>query len=158
MTQQSHSQAYTLRKQKLKKIHVPQCSLQHYLQQLEYGVKVTQSCLTLCKPMNYTIHGIFQARYWSGQPFPSPGDLPNRGIKPRTPALRANSLPSEPPGKPKNTGLGSLSVLQGKFLTQESNQDLLHCRWILYHLSYEGSPTKGIKFIIASVKIFMKMF
>ena len=40
----------------------------------------------------------------------------------------------------KNTGVGSLSLLQGNFLTQESNQDLLHCRWILYQLSYQGSP------------------
>ena len=38
--------------------------------------------------------------YWSGQPFPSPGDLPNPGIKPRSPALRADSLPTEPSGKP----------------------------------------------------------
>ena len=38
--------------------------------------------------------------YWSGLPFPSPGDLPNPGIKPRSPALQADSLPSEPPGKP----------------------------------------------------------
>ena len=38
--------------------------------------------------------------YWSGQPFPSPGDLPNPGIKPRSPALQADSLPAEPPGKP----------------------------------------------------------
>ena len=38
--------------------------------------------------------------YWSGLRFPSPGDLPNSGIKPRSPALQANSLPSEPPGKP----------------------------------------------------------
>ena len=37
---------------------------------------------------------------WSGLPFPSPGDLPNSGIKPRSPALQADSLPSEPPGKP----------------------------------------------------------
>ena len=37
--------------------------------------------------------------YWSGLPFPSPGDLPNPGIKPRTPALQVYSLPSEPPGK-----------------------------------------------------------
>ena len=37
--------------------------------------------------------------YWSGKPFPSPGDLPNPGIKPRSPALQADSLPSEPPGK-----------------------------------------------------------
>jgi len=37
--------------------------------------------------------------YWSGWPFPSPGDLPNPGIKPRSPALPADSLPLEPPGK-----------------------------------------------------------
>ena len=38
--------------------------------------------------------------YWSGLPFPSPGDLPNPGIKPGSPALWAGALPSEPPGKP----------------------------------------------------------
>ena len=38
--------------------------------------------------------------YWSGLPFPSPGDLPNPGIKPRSPALQADALPSEPLGKP----------------------------------------------------------
>ena len=38
---------------------------------------------------------------WSGWPFPSPGDLPNPGIKPGSPALQADSLPAEPPGKPK---------------------------------------------------------
>ena len=42
----------------------------------------------------------------------------------------------------KNTGVGSLSLVQGIFLTQESNQRLLHCRWILYQLSYQGSPKK----------------
>ena len=41
--------------------------------------------------------------------------------------------------KPKNTEVGSLSLLQGSFPTQESNQGLLHCRWILYQLSYLGS-------------------
>ena len=40
--------------------------------------------------------------YWSGLPFPSPGDLPNPGIKSRSPALQDDSLPSEPPGKPGN--------------------------------------------------------
>ena len=37
--------------------------------------------------------------YWSGLPFPSPGDLPDPGIEPRSPALQADALPSEPPGK-----------------------------------------------------------
>ena len=49
----------------------------------------------------------------SGQPFPSPGDLPNPGIKPRSPTLQEDSLPSEPSGKPKNTGVGSLFLLPG---------------------------------------------
>ena len=55
--------------------------------------------------------------YWSGQPFPSPGDLPNPGIEQGCPSLQADSLPAEPQGKPKNTGVGSLSLLQQIFLT-----------------------------------------
>ena len=54
--------------------------------------------------------------------------------------LQADSLLSEPPAKPKNTGVGSLPLLQGIFLTQESNSGLLHWRWILYQLSHLGSP------------------
>ena len=38
--------------------------------------------------------------YWSGQPFPSPGDLPKAGMEPRSPALQVDSSPAEPPGKP----------------------------------------------------------
>ena len=53
--------------------------------------------------------------YWSGLPFPSGGNLPNPGTEPRSPALQADTLPSEPPGKPMNTGVGSLSLLQGIF-------------------------------------------
>ena len=74
------------------------------------------------------------------EPFPSPGDLPYPGTKPRSPTLQADFLPTEPQGKPKNTGVGSLSLLQWIFLTQESNRGLLHCRQILYQLSYQGSP------------------
>ena len=55
--------------------------------------------------------------YWSGEPFPSPGDLPDPGIKPGSPALQAESSPTEPQGKPKNTGVGSLSLLQRIFPT-----------------------------------------
>ena len=76
--------------------------------------------------------------YWSGHPFPSPEDLPNPGIEPRSPALQADSLPAEPQGKPKNAGVGNLSLLQGIFLTQESNQGFLHWRQILYQMSYQG--------------------
>ena len=68
------------------------------------------------------------------------GDLPNPRIEPRSPTLQADSLPAEPQGKPKITGVGSLSLLQWIFPTQELNQGLLHCRWILYQLSHKGSP------------------
>ena len=63
---------------------------------MKVKVKVTQSCLTLCDPMDYTVPGILRPEYWSGYPFPSPGDLLNPG--------------------------------------------LLHCRWMLYQLSHQGSP------------------
>ena len=64
--------------------------------------------------------------YWSGLPCLPPGDLPDPDIESRSPALQADSLLSQPPGKPKNTGVGSLSLLQGIFLTLESNQGLPH--------------------------------
>ena len=59
--------------------------------------------------------------YWSGLSCPPPGDLPNPRIEPRSLTLQVDSLTSKPPAKPKNTGVGSLSLLQGIFLTQESN-------------------------------------
>ena len=62
------------------------------------------------------------------------------GIEPRSHALQVDLLLSEPPGKPRKTGVGSLSLLQGIFPTQGLNWGLQHCRWIPYQLSYEGSP------------------
>ena len=87
--------------------------------------------------------GFSRQEYWSGLPCPPPGHPLNPGIKPRSPALQADSLPSEIPGKPKNTGMVSLSLLQGIFLMQESNWCLLHCRQILYQLRYQGSPLRS---------------
>ena len=83
------------------------CSIEKVKSSLK--VKVTQSCLTLCDPMDYTME-FSRPEYWSGYPVPSPGDLANPGIEPRLPALRADSLSAEPQGKPKNTGVGSLSL------------------------------------------------
>ena len=80
--------------------------------------------------------GILQARILSGLPCLPLGDLPDPGIEPTSPASQADSLLAEPPGKPKNTGVGSLSFLQRIFPTQESNWSLLHFRKILYQLSY----------------------
>ena len=71
----------------------------------EVKVKVTQSCPTLCDPID--------------------------------------CIPWNFPGQ--NIGVGSLSLLQGIFPTQESNRGLLHCRQILYQLSYEGSPLVGAR-------------
>ena len=66
---------------------------------------VTQSCLTLCYPMDYSpqgssVVGFPRQEFWRAVPFPSPWDLPNPGIKPGSPSLQADSLLSEPPGKP----------------------------------------------------------
>ena len=90
--------------------------------------------------MDYTVHGILQVRLLEWVAFPFSRDLPNPGTEPRSPTLQAGSLPAEPQEKLKNTGVGSLSLLQRIFPTQKSNKDLLHCRQILYLLSYQGSP------------------
>ena len=108
-----------------------------FFSERERKVKVAQSCLTLCDPMDYTVHSRLE---YQRQPLPSPGDLPHPVIEPRSPALQANYLPAELPGRPKNTGVGDLFLLQGIFSTQESNQGLLHCRRILYQMSYQGNP------------------
>ena len=106
---------------------------------LPVKVKVAQSCLALCSPMDHTVHGILQVKIleWVAFPF-------SRGSsQPRPPTLQVDSLSAEPQGKPKNTGVSSLSLLQGIFPTQDSNQGLLHCRQILYQLTYQGKPIKG---------------
>ena len=103
-------------------------------------IKVAQSCLSLCSPMDCTIHEILQARILGWVAILSSRGSSQPGIEPRSPTLQADSLAAEPQGKPKNTGVGSLSLLQGIFPTQESNQGLLHCRWILYQLGDQGSP------------------
>ena len=64
--------------------------------------------------------GFSRQEYWSGLPCPSPGDLPNPGIKPRSPALQTDSLLFKLLGKPKNTGVNKLSLLQGIFRARNS--------------------------------------
>ena len=95
-------------------------------------MKVTQSCPTLCDPMDYRVHGILQARIleWVAIPF-------SRGLSQPRDETQVSCIAggffllAEPPRKPKNTGMGSLSLLQEIFLTSESNWCLLHYRWIL---------------------------
>ena len=106
-----------------------------------YMCLVAQSYLTLCDPMDYSptgssVHEILQARILEWAAMPS-----SRGSsRPRDSASQADSLLAEPPGKPKNTAVGGLSLLQGIFPSQESNWGFLHCRQVLYQLSYQGSP------------------
>ena len=111
-------------------------------QALRQTLQWSESCsvvLTLCDPMDYTVHRILPARINTGVCSLSlfRGNLHNPGIKPRSPSLQPYSLPAEPQGKPNNTGVGSLSLLQQIFPTQELNQGLLHCRQIPYQLSYQ---------------------
>ena len=81
------------------------------------------------------VHGILQARIleWVAFPFSSGSS------QPRSRTLQAHSLQAEPQRKARNTGMGSLSLLQQIFLTQELNWGLLHCRQFLYQLSCQGS-------------------
>ena len=74
------------------------------LRKVKVKVLVTQSCLTLVTAWTVAHQdpvsmGFSRQEYWSGLPFLSPGDLPNPGIEPRSPALQAGPLPSEPPEK-----------------------------------------------------------
>ena len=70
--------------------------------------EVAQSCLTLCYPMDSSLHrappsvGFSRQEYWGGLPFPFPGNLPNQGIEPRSPTLYTDALPSELPGIPQS--------------------------------------------------------
>ena len=80
--------------------------LKSLLMKVKNESEVTQSCPTLCDAMDCSlpgssVRGILQARVLEWVAIPSPGDLPHPGIKPRSPALQADALPSEPPGKQK---------------------------------------------------------
>ena len=107
---------------------------------------VVQSCPTLCDPMDCSspgsaVHGNSPGKNTRvGCHALLQGIFPTQESKHRSPALQVDSLLSEPLGKPKNTGVSSLALLQRIFLTQELNWGLLHCRQMLYQLSYQGSP------------------
>ena len=75
-----------------------------------------------CSLPGSSVHGILQARILEWVAHSLFQGLPNPVIEPRSPTLQADSLPSEPPGKPQKTGVGSLSLLQGILPTQELNR------------------------------------
>ena len=93
-------------------------------------MKVAQSCLTLCDHMDYTVHGILQARILEWVAFPFSRGLPDPG----------GFFTSWATRETQEYWSGNLSLLQWIFPTQELNQDLLHCRQILYQLSHKESP------------------
>ena len=98
---------------------------------------VAQSCPTLCNPMAVACQAhlsmrILQTIILEWIVMPSSRESSQPRIESRSPTLQVGSLPSEPPGKPKNVGVYSLSLLQESFLTQELNQGLLHRLALLY--------------------------
>ena len=112
---------------------------------------VTQSRPTLCDPTDCSppgssVHGILWERILEWVAFPFSRGSPQPRDRTRSPALQVDSLPVEPQGKPKNTGVGSLPLLQRIFQTEESNWGLLYCRQILYQPSYQESPNLGLPY------------
>ena len=106
------------------------------------GKEVAELCLTLCDRMDSSPWNSPGQNTGVGSCSLLQGIFPIQGLNPEASKLQADSLSAEPPGKLKNTGVGSLSFLQWVFQTQALNRGLLHCRWILYQLSYQGSPGK----------------
>ena len=117
---------------------------------------IAQSCLTLCDHMNCSppgslSMGILQARIleWvamsSSRRSSQPGKVQRyEGSNLGLPHCRWILYCLSHQGSPR-MGVGSLSLLQGVFLTRESNRGLLHCRQVLYQLSYQGSPERHYK-------------
>ena len=83
----------------------------------------TQLCLTVAcqapSSMEFSRQG-----YWSGLPFPSQGDLPNPGIKPGSPTLQADSLPSEPPGEPEIYKTHLLKQRYSRLVLEKTNSSV----------------------------------
>jgi len=110
---------------------------------------VTQSCQTLCGPMEYNLpgssvnrdSGLSRQECWSGLPCPPAVDLPNTGIKPRSPATQVDSLPSEPPGKTWNSlcfikNISLISVLTVlTFLSTYIQEFIFFCLMFKYFCS-----------------------
>ena len=96
--------------------------LQHYCLRHGGGL-VAQLCPTLCNPMDYSppgssSMGASRQKYWCELPFPSPGDISDPRIEPRSPALHVNNLYQRSYVGSKNTGVGCHVLLQGIFPTQ----------------------------------------
>ena len=92
--------------------------------------------------MGSKVHGLLQARILEWVVFPFSRGSSQPRDQTQVSHIAGGFFTSWATGKPKNTGVGSLSLLQRIFLNQESNHGLLHCRRILYQRSYQGSPSQ----------------
>ena len=98
---------------------------------------------------------ISRPEYWSGYPSPSACGLPNPRGNPGYPELQVDLLPAELQGKSKNPRVFILSHLQQIFPGQDSHKGILHCRRILYQLSYQGSPSVPFSSVLSHVRLFV---
>ena len=117
--------------------------------------EVTQSCPILCNPMDCVAYqaalsiGFSRQGYWSGLPFPSPGDLLNLGVNPGSPTLQAVALPSEPPEMLSVAeGVGSIPVQGAKIphASQPKNQSIKqkkYCNKFNEDFKKRSTPTKS---------------
>ena len=104
-------------------------------------------------PPGSSVHGISEARILEWLPLPTPAAAAAKSLQscptpcnPMVCSLPGSSVPGDSPGR--NTREGCChALLQGIFPTQGSNPGLLHCRWILYHLSHQGSPEGELRWI-----------
>ena len=106
----------------------------------EVKVKVSQSCLTLCDPMDYTVHGILQARIlkWVVFPFSKGSSQPRDWTQ--VSHIAGKFFTCWATRQAQEYWSGYLSFRQWIFPTHESNWGLLHCRGTLYQMSYDRSP------------------
>ena len=109
---------------------------------------VTKLCQTLCNPMDcglpgFSVLGDSPARIVEWVAMSSSRESSQSRDQTQVSRTAGEFFTDWAPGKPKNTGVSSLSLLQGSFLTQELNRGLLHRRRILYYLSHQGSPFKS---------------
>ena len=117
------------------------------------GGSVAKSCPTLATPWTITLQapqsmGFSRQEYQNGLPFPSPGDLPNPGVEPGSPALQADSLPTELQGKPLDENLN----LHKKLRIQEMNVCMLsHVQLFAIPWTIACQAPLSMEFILARI-------
>ena len=125
-------------------------------------MKVAQSCLTLCNP--WTIQSVEFSRpeYWSGQPFPSPGDLLNSRIKPMSPTLQTDYLPAEPWEKPtclnEDPTQPNESILQRKRFCLSEVKVTQSCPTLWPHRLHSPWNSPGQNTGVGSLSLLQRIF